>query len=783
MKLMRILFALILIIPSIGVAQNNLTQLGYLNLPDTHNVILNDAWGYVDELGNEYAILGSTGGVSIVDVTNPANPIEIDWIPSALSSWRDIKTSGDFAYVTTEADTGLMIIDLSPLPAGTNLVETYYTGPVGNEWYSAHNLYEENGYLYIFGADRGNAGVIILDVFTDPLNPVEVGTIDSLYVHDGFVRNDTVYLANIGEGIFTIYDATNKSAPVFLGSFATPSNFTHNIWASADGNYAFTTDEVSGGYIASYDVSDPSNIQYLDQVQRLPGSGRYPHNTHILGDYLVTSYYTEGVVIHDATYPDNLIEVANFDTSPLSNSGTGGCWGVYPFLPSGNIIAADRQEGLFVLGSTAHHAAYLEGVITEFGTSNTLGGVSISFDNQSITDYSLVNGSYATGTELTGTYDLSYFKILYYPQTIATTLLEGALTTQDVALVPIPQYPITITVLDVQTLNPIQGASVVAHHEYISHNGITDVNGEVVLNLYYEDVYEVIAGMWGYDSDCFDDTLLDSGTATLTLYIDQAIYDDFSFDFGWSVFGNAQKGLWEREVAVGVDIGGVIENPFTDGLFDCGREAYITGNGSTIGNDQEVENGQTTLISPVFDLSGFSNPYVNFEAFFYNMEGPQYPDDTLFISLYNGTSTVKIAKIYKDNTVMSQWLPYSIPISGLISLTSTMQMIVNISDYPATVNICEAAFDNFSVTDFSMLTLADPSEEFIEIFPNPFRDGIFIRGVQAGKVEVIDLSGRLIYISEVQEFIDLESIENGIYLIQIRDLNGNIVKVSKQIKK
>src|SRR5690606_950227 len=140
---------------------------------------------------------------------------------------------------------------------------------------------------------------------------------------------------------------------------------------------------------------------------------------------------------------------------------------------------------------------------------------------------------------------------------------------------------------------------------------------------------------------------------------------------------------------VGVEVGGYIENPFTDGLFDCGRLAYITGNGSQAGNTDEVENGETTLISPVFDLTGFSNPHINFEAFYYNFIGPYYPDDTLFVKLFNGTTTVDIAKIHIDNTIMSLWFPYSIPVGGLLPMTNTMQLIVTISDYNATVNICE----------------------------------------------------------------------------------------------
>jgi hypothetical protein len=58
------------------------------------------------------------------------------------------------------------------------------------------------------------------------------------------------------------------------------------------------------------------------------------------------------VVVFDASNPDALVEVAHFDNYliPGTNSaGTDGTWGVYPFLPSGNILVSDIENGLFIL--------------------------------------------------------------------------------------------------------------------------------------------------------------------------------------------------------------------------------------------------------------------------------------------------------------------------------------------------------------------------------------------------------------------------------------------------
>ena len=92
------------------------------------------------------------------------------------------------------------------------------------------------------------------------------------------------------------------------------------------------------------------NMQVIDQIQTYsPESNVIPHNTHVLGNYLVTSYYCDGVTVVDASDPYNLAEVAYYDTSDSTGGTFSGAWGAYPWLPSGNILVTDRQEGLHIL--------------------------------------------------------------------------------------------------------------------------------------------------------------------------------------------------------------------------------------------------------------------------------------------------------------------------------------------------------------------------------------------------------------------------------------------------
>jgi len=259
---------------------------------------------------------------------------------------------------------------------------------------------------------------------------------DENYFHDGMARGDTLWGAAIYEGKFYSVDVSDPENPEILGSEYTPGVFTHNIWVSDNGQNVFTTDEISGGFITAFNVSDMDSIYETDRVRSNPGSGVIPHNVHVYNDYLVSSYYTDGVVIHDASRPGNVIEVGYYDTSPQhSGDGYYGCWGAYPFLPSGNILASDIEEGLYVLGPDYKRACYVEGTVTDSITGLPLEDVTIQLLESGISTTTGADGTYAFGTVDSGTYNIEYSLSGYPSDTLKDVLLiNGELTILDVAL-------------------------------------------------------------------------------------------------------------------------------------------------------------------------------------------------------------------------------------------------------------------------------------------------------------------------------------------------------------
>lgn len=400
---------------------------------------LSDIWGYTDEEGREYALVGLRSAVAIVDITEPTNPVLISQIEGPTSTWRDIKTFEDHAYVITDqTGSGLHVLDLSNLPNPLDSTDTYFWSPVlpeldSTQLRTCHNLFieEATGVAYLAGCNVNGGGIFLVDV-TNGDSLEYISALNRQYSHDVFVRNDTVYSSAINQGVFTIEDATDRANTQVLAAQSTPFNFTHNAWLSDNGKVLFTTDERRNAPVGAYDISDLADIKKLDEFRpiKTEGQGLIPHNVHVLDDYLVTSFYKEGVIITDASRPDNLIEVGFYDTNLDADvSGFGGSWGAYPYFPSGLVVASDTQNGLFVFEPTYIRAAYLEGMVVDAFNGMPLTGVQVQILSEDPNrETSNADGGYKTGQVTPGTFMVEFSKTGYETTIAEAVLSNGVLT-------------------------------------------------------------------------------------------------------------------------------------------------------------------------------------------------------------------------------------------------------------------------------------------------------------------------------------------------------------------
>jgi len=298
----------------------------------------NDIWGYTAPNGDEYAIIGTTGGTAIYNAVDPTAPYLTGFITGPSSLWRDMKTYDHYAYVVTEGGGGVQIIDLAN-PEAPVLLKTWGAGIFTH----SHNIAidTDTGTGYACGT---NIGMVIFDLSADPANPVQTGVYNAHYVHDLHPQHGLAHLAAINNGFYRIITIPGLAT---LDQVTTPGSFSHSAWANATDTIVVTTDETAGGMMTLYDVSNPSNIQFLSTFSIDPSA--IIHNAFIKGDRVYASWYTAGFGVVDISDPLNPTVVGTYDTNAASGSSFDGAWGCYPFAPSGVVYISDLQNGLFIL--------------------------------------------------------------------------------------------------------------------------------------------------------------------------------------------------------------------------------------------------------------------------------------------------------------------------------------------------------------------------------------------------------------------------------------------------
>jgi len=369
-------FLLLFIVFSLNVSAQytgyNMIQLSNWDnddLPSLGSQQYSACWGWYDSTKNrEYAIFGSIDSTYFFDVTDATKPVMVDVKAgkSGNSVWREYKTYSHYCYAAADAGrASLQIFDMSYLP---DSVHTVYDSD--SLVMRSHTLWVDGDRLYCNSVTRSTGASHAVSVLSlaDPENPQLLGHIKPpifdgspafVQCHDAFVRNDTLWCSGENAGVF-IYDVANMPNHFLLGTIQEypEHGYNHSGFVSGDGQTFVFTDENAGLGIKAFDISNMANIE-LQSVFR-SNKGAVAHNPYFIGQRLFMSSYHDGVYVYDLTDPTDPKTIAWYDTYPQNGTSYGGfegCWGVYPDLPSGNIIAIDMTNGLFMLRMDATASA------------------------------------------------------------------------------------------------------------------------------------------------------------------------------------------------------------------------------------------------------------------------------------------------------------------------------------------------------------------------------------------------------------------------------------------
>ncbi|HLG94299.1 MAG TPA: choice-of-anchor B family protein [candidate division Zixibacteria bacterium] len=381
-------------------------------------------WGYVDSATNrEYALVCANTRLEIWDVSIPESATLVRSVPATGRDLKQVRPFSKYALAVNQRDSGLQVIDLSN-PAAAFTAVSYRTETTNG---GAHTIHIDGHFAYL-GMNGNGAPWRIIDI-SDPLNLTPAGRYTTsntggflVESHDGYVKGDTAYVAFLSGG-FSILDVRSKFLPKKIADVIYPDAFTHNCWPTEDGRYLFTSDELNGGHLRVWDIRDAVNpVQVAEWAP--PGIPSIIHNVQTKGIYLYLSYYADGVVILDIDDPTQPIEVGHYDTAPQAQSSGNyaGCWDVFPYFPSGTLVASNYSgpAGMWLLRFNGAKAGRITGTVIDFLSGEPVPDVTVrvlDVPRQSRTDSA---GNFSVRTD-SGNFRLEFSRTDFLAETLSVS--------------------------------------------------------------------------------------------------------------------------------------------------------------------------------------------------------------------------------------------------------------------------------------------------------------------------------------------------------------------------
>jgi len=652
-------------------SSSNVQLLGWKTLTDFtgSNVSANDCWGYTSPSGREYALIGLSNGTGFVEVTDPGNPVVVDFETGPASLWRSIKTYSTYAYAVSEAGGGIQVFNLANIDAGAVTLQTTVT--TGGCTTATHTLAVNtaSGYLYRAGGGGGPCsggpqGLVIYSL-ANPALPTVVASWNTRYVHECQVVTWTLpgpYLgkelafcfSNDGSGggnpRLTILDVSNKASIVQVSSTSyTGSAYSHQGWVSAAGGHLYLNDELDdasfgGARTRVFSLANLASPSYLGFFSS--GAASIDHNLYVKGNRVYESNYRSGLRIFDSTSPATPVQVGYFDTWPQDDAQLfNSLWSNYPYFASGTILGSDVEKGLFVWreGAAPLNLGFALGDPT---TLDPQGGEVLLEVQENL-----------PGTLLAGSVRLHHSTGGPFSEVVPQDLGSG------VFRATLPGYPC--------------GERVALFISALTTDGVTRT----------------------YPPAAPTQAVL----ASSAYVVHSALLETFESATGWTPSSTATAGNWIRVNPVGTSA-----QP-EDDVTPSGTSCYVTGQGVPGGadGDADVDDGTVTLTSPVYDLSGLSDPHVAYWRWWSNKNEIFGVDDTFRVDISNnGGGTWTLVEFLPAGHVdgLGGWIRHQVRVADFVTPTSNVRLRFLVSDTGAG-SLVEAALDDLEILDHDCTTV------------------------------------------------------------------------------
>lgn len=256
--------------------------------------VLMDAGGTaassIDIEGSYAYVANNTPGVTIFDITDPLMPINIAFVPTSNTGYKNsVRVDQGMMYIAT--GDGVEIFDVSD-PFMPSLV-----GEVSDNEAVGLDILDDR--LAIYSVEPGF--VALYDI-SDPAHPMLMDKFTGPeYPNEVVIRGDYIYVAG-GYSTLVIIDASDPTNLTTAGIYDAPGIVEYSCAIALSDDTAFVATDF--GYIYSIDISDPMNPAWNSDYQ----IGIEPTAIEVVGDQMVVSLPRLGSV--------HLLDVS--DTSDMS---------------------------------------------------------------------------------------------------------------------------------------------------------------------------------------------------------------------------------------------------------------------------------------------------------------------------------------------------------------------------------------------------------------------------------------------------------------------------------
>ncbi len=269
--------------------------------------------------------------------------------------------------------------------------------------------------------------------------------------------------------------------------------------------------------------------------------------------------------------------------------------------------------------------------------------------------------------------------------------------------------------------------------------------------------------------------------------ITQTIHENFdgTLNANWSVGNNigdnASSGTWIHAKPIGSSASGVSQSipiqPNMDHTTGTTGKCLVTGNAPSISSQPgtaDVDDGTTSVITPVFDLTGFTRPVVEYWRWYSNNGGSNPNSDYWTVFIKSSTSNIWVVRADYTKATDNKWRRRIFHVDQFLTNPTAISLKFQAND-ATPGSIVEAAVDDIYIYDQSFPTdVEDVTLAKAMIFPNPANNAINVQLAQTatGYITIADLTGkqlRKVALSNSKSYsLNTEELPSGSYFITIK---------------